>query len=215
MNERRRHFVNASDVAVIIEGVLVFTSGSSTRDALFNRIVGLSPPLVMTEAMVHGANNEANVATMHANRTGLILFDGFSSIVHPLIPWMAASPDRVSFDKETKAVTNVEIKAPFYRRVSQASIATVDHVKHDYKHYWHQMQCQMFCMNLDVTDYVVCGLPPNINHPTERSIVYSCCSIPRDTTWWRSSRNEIIAFANRVYAYRGEAMPPLPPSLLI
>jgi putative phage-type endonuclease len=204
-NRNRIHFVTASMVAVIAMGRLQFGPKCRTDTHLLQMILGLREREPPNEATEHGHRMEAFIASMYAERTGEVLFDHFPAIQHPLIPWMACTPDRI-----TASGRNVEIKAPYYKKVVPEHYANEDAVKRHVPYYWHQLQMQMFVMNLQESDFVVCGLPPNKNHPTMDEAVYCCCRVPYDPMWWPSVRGDILTFAARVFSARKEVPPPIP-----
>jgi putative phage-type endonuclease len=211
---RLQRIVNASDVSVIAHGYIQFGFIIKSARHVFERIVGLAPREPGNPATLHGQKNESRAAMLYAQKTGYVLFDKFPSIPHPLIPWMAASPDRIAYDPRTCKVINVEIKCPLNRQVTQESIRNVEAVKQNYLHYYDQMQQQMMCFGLKETHFVMCGFPPNSNHPTEKDIAFAMCRIPYDQEWWPSICLRVVSFADAVFHYRGQVPPAIDLSLV-
>ena len=136
------------------------------------------------QAMInYGTENEDRALLAYSRGHGQPDIFRFGVIGHPGIPWLAASPDGI-----TGTARNVEAKCPVKRKIIPGEIP---------QHYYGQVQVQMQCFGLDVTDFVQWQRDP----VTGEEIV-DVTVVVRDDAWWSENFPKMEAFHNRLVAYR-------------
>jgi putative phage-type endonuclease len=85
--EQRKKLLTGSRVAAAI-GKSKYTS----RQKLWRQYMGLEPEVERSEAMLYGVENEPIAIAEYECKTGVFV-DPAPLVVHPIVTWLAASPD--------------------------------------------------------------------------------------------------------------------------
>jgi hypothetical protein len=119
-------------------------------------------------------------------------------LVHPDIPWLAASPDGI-----TSTGRMIEIKCPMRRRIDPG------HVPH---HYYPQVQVQMEVCGLDSCYF--CQWQP-AHFSSTGTEIFDIVLVERDREWFARHKDTLHDFWKELMTARATYVPPPPPSCLI
>ena len=190
--EIRRTLLTASDVAGALD-VKPFKSykGSPRADLLVKKLENRPFGNMFT---AHGQKYEDEARDLMAAFIGEEVID-FGLLVHPTLPWLAASPDGV-----TKTGKCVEIKCPLKRAIVPGEIP---------HHYVSQVQVQMQVCGLDSTLFV--QYKPGFMN-ADRKPFLDITVVERDDLWFETNLPQMKSFFDEYMAARETYVPvPLPP----
>lgn len=192
----RRTLLTASDVAGALD-IKPYASyrGSPRADLLQKKLENKPFSNIFT---AHGQKYEDEARDMMASVLGETVLD-FGLLVHPGLPWLAASPDGI-----TTTGKCVEIKCPLRRAIEPGVIP---------HHYMPQVQVQMAVCDLDSTLFVQYR-PAHMN-PDNRPFL-DITVVERDRGWFDAHVPAMKAFYDEYMAAREtyEPPPPVPCSII-
>jgi len=144
---KRSEMITASEVTKAFHTA----TPSARREMLLKKIEGSKPGdgSGMNAACAWGTNFEPIAKTIYCTLNGGGHVVDTSCVVHPFYPFLGASPDGIYFTESTNDPRwgkLIEFKCPISRKFDNDS-AIPDS-------YYHQMQMQMECTNIDECDYV-------------------------------------------------------------
>ena len=189
--EIRRTLLTASDVAGALE-IKPFASykGSPRADLLVKKLENKPFGNMFT---AHGQKYEDEARDMMASVLGEDVID-FGLLVHPTLPWLAASPDGI-----TKTGKCVEIKCPLKRAIVPGKVPS---------HYIPQVQVQMAVCDMDSTLFV--QYRPGHMNP-DRKPFLDITVVERDRQWFETNEPHMKSFFDE-YMHARETYVPAPPS---
>jgi putative phage-type endonuclease len=173
--EIRRGLITASEAAAAL-GIKPFQGfkGSPREELMLTKLN--KPRSFSGMAMQHGVHYENEACDYAMNILGKTNLE-FGLIVHPELPWLAASPDGITTDGLC-----VEIKCPLRRKIVPGEVP---------HHYYPQIQIQMEVCNIDETLFI--QYKPN--HMTEGGDPYvDITRVARDREWFAKHRGALQNF---------------------
>lgn len=196
--EVRRSLLTASDVASAL-GVKPYASyrGDIREDTLIKKLENKPFGNMFT---AHGQKYEDEARDMMAGVLGERVLD-FGLLLHPSLPWLAASPDGVTHTGHL-----IEIKCPLKRKIVPGEVP---------HHYLPQVQVQLEVCDLP-SAYFVQYRPAHMN--PDGKPVLDIAVVPRDRAWFERHVGELHAFwqeyTDRSKTYVPQPDPPPPPCLI-
>ncbi|XP_039620942.1 uncharacterized protein LOC120536601 [Polypterus senegalus] len=170
--EWRQNRITASNAHKIANSRFVNGISDEVPQSYLRAVVS-SGSNVKTPAMTWGINNES-VAVNHYQKLKSkqlgkdVVVEDCGLFIHPEHNWLAASPDGIVRDSQSKQILNcLEVKCPFKHRNNTISKACTDKTfcleqagsssyslkkKHDY---YTQVQCQLAVTGLTKADFIV------------------------------------------------------------
>lgn len=188
--EIRRTLLTASDVAGALDIKPYASYTGSPRAALLQKKVENKP--FSNIFTMHGQKYEDEARDMMASMLGEHVLD-FGLLVHPDLPWLAASPDGI-----TTTGKCVEIKCPLRRAIEPGVIP---------HHYMPQVQVQMAVCDLDSTLFVQYR-PPHLN--SDNKPFLDITVVERDRGWFEKHLPTMKTFFDEYMAALETYVPPPP-----
>lgn len=133
----------------------------------------------MQRACEHGNKHEAEAIRKYEHLTGHKTIP-FGLIRHAEHSWCGASPDAVTY-----CGRNVEIKCPLSRKIFKGAPVP--------EHYLDQLEMQMACMDLDVSDFVQWATPTD-----SREEVFDVQEVKRDKNWFVKNELRLRSFHQKM-----------------
>jgi len=143
---KRSEMITASEITKAFASA----TPATRREIMLKKIEGAKPgDGTMNSACAHGTRFEPVAKFIYCQMQGGGEIIDTSCVVHPDHSFIGASPDGIYFAQrrdDPRWGKLIEIKCPVSRKFDQTTPIP--------KEYYHQMQLQMECTNLDVCDYV-------------------------------------------------------------
>lgn len=193
--EVRKNLMTASNAAAAL-GIKPYDSfrGDPRAECIKQIVTGSFKGNAATR---HGCFHEDGVRDRMCEIMGETAME-FGLLVHPDIPWLAASPDGI-----TSTGRMIEIKCPMRRRIDPG------HVPH---HYYPQVQVQMEVCGLD-SCYFCQWQPAHFSHTGTE--IFDIVVVERDREWFARHKDALHSFWGELMAARAAYVPPPPPSCLV
>lgn len=175
------------------------------EEQIFKEKTKQIPEKEMTIAMLNGIEKEPIVAQKFSDKINKGLFR-LPVVVYHENPYIAVNIDRLTEDGY-----NVEIKTSFSESVADDD-ETENWVCERHIEYWHQMQLQMFVLDIEKSFFVRWGGPPNPFHDSSQTKfknlkireVLSIIEVQKDPFWWFRHNRKIFDFIDKVLLYQKE-----------
>lgn len=176
--KQRKDRLTSSDV----DAVLGNSKYSSYDEILFKKC-GISKPFTGNEATKHGQQYEDEAIDLYCKRYNKKTFS-FGLLPHPTVPFLAGSPDDITYDGIV-----IEVKCPLRRKIVMGQVP---------KHYQAQIFMNMEICNLDKAVFI--EYKPKTE---ENDMILNVVHFDRDPNWFSSIFPTLESFWKDVNHYRG------------
>ena len=176
---QRKEKLTASD----IDAVCGNNKYSSRDDVLFKKH-GVSPPFTGNAATLHGQKYEDEAIGHYCRLMNKNVFD-FGLLPHPNIPFLAGSPDGITWDGIV-----LEVKCPLRRKIVKGEIP---------KHYMGQILINMEISNLDRGVFIE-YIPKDLSKTGE--IELNIVPLNRNPKWFEEIYPKVSSFWEEYGLYK-------------
>jgi putative phage-type endonuclease len=128
-------------------------------------------------ALIWGTRFEPIAKEIYCESEGVTLKD-LACVQHPNVPYVGASPDGLILSNDERNGRLIELKCPISRIFDDSTPVP--------EHYFHQMQLQMECTNLQECDYVEMQFKTmNYSEWIETSGIKSCFGVHGNEVFYK------------------------------